>query len=58
MAYNGAESISEEMDHGFFYALESYELKETLMYLVFYGLAEASLSVSFSKLKNKVFTQY
>ncbi len=53
MIYNGAEPISEEICMEFLTSLECFGLKKTSMYPV-YGLAEASLAVSFSKAEDEV----
>lgn len=53
MIYNGAEPISEEICREFSCAIEKYGLKKTAMYPV-YGLAEASLAVSFSRLEEDI----
>jgi len=48
--YNGAEPISEELGFNFLEVLEKFGLRKTAMCPV-YGLAEASLAVSISKLE-------
>ncbi|PQP81878.1 non-ribosomal peptide synthetase [Paenibacillus sp. PCH8] len=55
--YNGAEPILPEVCHEFLNVMSKYHLKNTAMFTV-YGLAEASVAVSFPKAEEKFTAVY
>lgn len=55
--YNGAEPILPEVCHEFLNVLSAYQLKKTAMFTV-YGLAEASVAVSFPQVEQQFTAVY